>query len=82
MITIRNFKIIEKLGSGSFSQVYKVQKLDDGLLYAMKRVKIERLKDKDKDNTLNEIRLLASISDPYIVQYKEAFIEEDTGALW
>ena len=76
MIKIRDFRVLEKIGSGSFSQVYKVQKDDDQNIYALKRIKILKLKEKDRENTLNEIRLLASLSDDNIVSYKEAFIEE------
>jgi NIMA (never in mitosis gene a)-related kinase len=30
---------------------------------------------KDKENSLNEIRILASVENPYIVSYKEAFYD-------
>ena len=33
-------------------------------------------KEKDKRNALNEVRILASIDHPRIVQYKEAFFDE------
>jgi hypothetical protein len=33
-------------------------------------VKISNLKDKEKQNALNEVRLLASISCDYIIKYK------------
>jgi len=29
----------------------------------------------EKENALNEVRILASIKDPYIVGYKEAFYD-------
>lgn len=34
------------------------------------------LKPKERENALNEVRLLASISTDNIVAYKEAFIED------
>jgi NIMA (never in mitosis gene a)-related kinase len=34
------------------------------------------LKDKEKENALNEIRILASIEDPFIIGYKDAFFDE------
>ena len=40
-----------------------------------------KLNDKEKDNALNEVRILASITHPNIVGYKEAFIEESTSTL-
>lgn len=40
------------------------------------------LSDKEKENALNEVRILASIQHPNIISYKEAFIEEQTSNLW
>jgi NIMA (never in mitosis gene a)-related kinase len=34
---------------------------------------MNELSSKEKDNALNEIRLLASIDSPYIIKYKSAF---------
>jgi NIMA (never in mitosis gene a)-related kinase len=33
------------------------------------------LKEKEKENAVNEIRILASLSSPYIIGYKEALFE-------
>jgi len=35
-----------------------------------------KLNDKEKENALNEVRILASIRHPNIASYKEAFFEE------
>lgn len=64
------------MGEGSFSSVYKVKRLSDGQEYAMKKVKLGMLKDKEKENALNEVRILASLNEENIVGYKEAFLED------
>lgn len=81
MSTLNDFEVIKALGSGSFSCVYKVKRKSDGQEYAMKKVKLPQLKAKEKENALNEVRILASISDPYIIGYKEAFVDESTQTL-
>jgi len=43
----------------------------------MKRVKICLLQDKERENALNEVRILASIQCEYIVGYHEAFIDNN-----
>ena len=40
-----------------------------------------KLSEKEKENALNEVRILASIRHPNIASYKEAFFEQDTNAL-
>jgi NIMA (never in mitosis gene a)-related kinase len=41
-----------------------------------------KLSDKEKENALNEVRILASVSHPNIVSYKEAFMDEASSSLW
>jgi NIMA (never in mitosis gene a)-related kinase len=33
------------------------------------------LKEKERANALNEVRLLASLASPYVITYKEAFFD-------
>ena len=62
--------------------VYKVKRASDGAEYALKKIKLMDLKDKEKENALNEIRLLASIRHANIIGYKEAFFEKKINVLW
>lgn len=78
---IKDFQIISKLGEGAYSAVYKVKRQTDGVEYALKRVKLQNLNDKEKDNALNEIRILASIRHPNVICYKEAFWERNSSSL-
>lgn len=47
----------------------------------MKKVRMEALSKKEKENALNEVRILASINSPNIVSYKDAFYDEGSSAL-
>jgi NIMA (never in mitosis gene a)-related kinase len=48
----------------------------------LKKVRMQKLSDKEKENALNEVRILASIKHPNIVAYKEAFVDEPSSSLW
>lgn len=41
-----DFKVIRKLGQGSFGAVYEVKRLLNSQLYAMKKVKLMDMKEK------------------------------------
>lgn len=41
-----------------------------------------KLSDKEKENALNEVRILASIVHTNICAYYEAFMDETTSSLW
>ena len=75
------FEILKKLGDGSYSIVYKVRRKADNNIYALKKVNLQKLKDKEKQNALNEVRILASIKSPFVISYKEAFIEDSDKSL-
>ncbi len=72
--------------------VYKVRRESDGQEYALKKVRMGNLSSKEKENSLNEVRILASFEydnasfyaadrHPSIVSYKEAFFEDSTSSL-
>ena len=76
ILYMEQFKIINKIGEGAYSTVYTVKRIEDGKIYALKKVKIKKLTTKEKSNALNEVRILASINSPYVISYKESFIDE------
>ena len=76
-----DFQVISKLGEGAYSTVYKVKRIIDGNIYALKKVKILKLSEKEKENALNEVRILASIKSNFVVSYKEAFFDEKDNTL-
>jgi NIMA (never in mitosis gene a)-related kinase len=77
----KKFTLMKKLGDGAFSTVYSVKRNSDGEVYAMKKVKMGKLSEKEKQNAVNEIRILASIQHPNVIGYKEAFFDVAQGNL-
>ncbi len=51
------------------------------MVYAMKKVKLQKLSSKEKENALNEVRILASINHPNVIGYKEAFFDDSNNCL-
>ena len=78
---MEGFEILKKLGDGAYSVVYKVRRKADGNIYALKKVKLQNLNEKEKENALNEVRILASIKSTFVISYKEAFIEDSDSSL-
>ena len=58
---MEDFQIISKLGEGAYSTVYKVKRIIDNQIYALKKVKLMYLSEKEKENSLNEVRIVASV---------------------
>ena len=78
---MNDFQIISKLGEGAYSTVFKVKRNIDQKIYALKKVKLLNLSEKEKENSLNEVRILASVKSNFVVSYKEAFFDEKDNTL-
>ena len=76
-----DFQIVSKIGEGAYSLVYKVRRLIDGNIYALKKVKLINLSEKERKNALNEVRLLASVKSKFVISYREAFFDEKDNTL-
>lgn len=66
------------VGEGAYSSVYHVRRRVDDKIYALKKVKMGKLSDKEKENALNEVRILASVNHSCIIKYNEAFLDESS----
>lgn len=69
-----NFKILVKLGQGSFGCVYKVKRHSDNQIYAIKKIPLTYGSRSDSKYSLNEVRLLASLQHPNVIGFQEAFV--------
>ena len=69
----KDFEFLSTLGKGAFSTVYLVKRKKDNKLYALKSIIMDRLSKIEQQNSVNEVRILSSINNPYIIAYKEAF---------
>ena len=46
-MSLDNFKVLKKLGFGKYSSVYKVERILDGQVYALKKVTLTIMKNKE-----------------------------------
>jgi NIMA (never in mitosis gene a)-related kinase len=63
------------LGQGSYGKVYKALRHSDGRSYAVKVVNLSRLSSREIEDAVNEIRIMASFSSPFIISFHEAFCD-------
>ena len=78
---MNDFKIEKVLGKGSFGSVYLVTRKEDQKIYALKSVIMEKLNKKEQENSVNEVRILASVNHPNVIGYKEAFWDDKNNTL-
>ena len=79
--SMKDFDIVKVLGKGSFGSVYLVRRKEDKKIYALKSVILEKLNKKEQQNSVNEVRILASVNHPNVIGYKEAFWDDNQNTL-
>jgi NIMA (never in mitosis gene a)-related kinase len=72
---IRGYNKIKEVGSGSFGAAILV-KDGQGKQYVLKAIDISRMGTKERKDAANEVKVLSSLKHPYIVAYKDSFIED------
>lgn len=70
-ITLANYELQEKIGSGSFGTVYKVKDKKSGIIYAAKVAKksLEEYSNEDIRNTTREVNILSKINHPATLKF-------------
>uniref|UniRef100_I3JJ36 non-specific serine/threonine protein kinase n=1 Tax=Oreochromis niloticus TaxID=8128 RepID=I3JJ36_ORENI len=74
------YEKVKKIGEGSFGKAILVKSKDDGHQYVIKEIGISGMSSKERQESRKEVAVLASMSHPNIVQYKESF--EEGGCLY
>ena len=67
---------IRAIGEGSFGKAYLVRHTVDNKLYVMKQISVTQMSKKEKEEALNEIKVLSALNHPNIVRYRESFVEK------
>ena len=74
---VNNYKILSKLGKGSFGSVYKVQNIYTEKIYAMKVIQKYDVTYQDGDQSfLKEIEILMKVEHPNIIKIFEYYEDE------
>ncbi|XP_020487460.1 serine/threonine-protein kinase Nek1 isoform X1 [Labrus bergylta] len=74
------YEKVKKIGEGSFGKAVLVKSKEDGHQYVIKEIGISGMSSKERQESRKEVAVLANMSHPNIVQYKESF--EEGGCLY
>ncbi|KAI7844212.1 hypothetical protein COHA_002346 [Chlorella ohadii] len=72
-----SYKVVKLLGRGAWASVFEVEEVHGGCRLALKRTLISELSSKEREVSVNELRLQASLHHPNLVRYHDGFIEGD-----
>ena len=75
-MSLIDFEILEYLENEGNYLILKVKKKKNNLFYLLKKVNIELIDNIRKQNLINEIKILSSLTHPNIIGYKQSFFDK------
>ncbi|KAF8966314.1 hypothetical protein BDZ97DRAFT_1808980 [Flammula alnicola] len=73
-----HFQLGNCIGRGQFGSVYRALNLNTGQMVAVKRIRLEGLKEEEVTTLMREVDLVKSLSHPSIVKYEGMARDDDT----
>ncbi|CAM0945447.1 unnamed protein product [Alopecurus aequalis] len=75
---MEQYEVVEQIGRGAYGTAYLVLHKAEKKRYVMKKIRLSKQNDKFQRTAYQEMSLMASLSNPYIVEYKDGWVDEGT----
>ena len=76
------YEHVKVIGRGAFGMVSLYKRKNDNRFVIIKQIPVEQLSKLDRQATVNEIKVLAMLHHPNIIEYYESFLHEQVRSGW